>query len=181
MISDRLGDAWDALVHSALPHVDYLALYAARVVVFDKDHQTIDVRPDDPRLPGMGGIAFRHGLPGAVVDVAKGTTVLVGWADGDPSKPYACLWGGGEAVASLTLNALRLNLGGEEGAEPVPKGLSLNAALSGFSAALATYAEAIQGTADTSPGHAVTTAFTGAISALTSALSAALSTTTNVR
>jgi hypothetical protein len=129
----------------------------------------------------MGGIPFRHGLPGAVVGVAKGTTVLVGWSGGNPSQPYACLWAGGEGVASLTLNATTLNLGGEEGAEPPPKGVTLNGALTAFLAALTTYAQAIQGTADTSPGHGVTQTFTTAVATLTSALPGALALNAKVR
>jgi hypothetical protein len=116
-------------VHASLPRIDYLALYQARVVTFDLATLLVDVLPDDPDVPSMSGLQLRLGLPGAVLSLLpQGTTVMVGWSEGDPARPYACLPGGGEHVGAMTLNADALTLGGDTGAEPPVKGTSYRTA-----------------------------------------------------
>jgi len=62
----------------------------------ERDHgdQTLDLLPDDERVRGTGlsRVPIRHGLPGVSVRVVTGSRVLLGFADGDPRKPYASLW-----------------------------------------------------------------------------------------
>lgn len=92
-----------SLVAQATAHIDYFALYVAEVVSQSADGSTVDVQPNDRRLPGMSKVPLRFGLPGIVAKFAPGAYVLVGWDGGDPSKPYAGLWGGGETVTQLQL------------------------------------------------------------------------------
>jgi hypothetical protein len=126
---DRLKESLFALVKAALPRIDYYPLYFGRVVSWhdevtsDGAHvQTVDVQPNDPKLPTMAHVPFRHGLPGVVLKVVPGTSVLVGWENGDPSLNFACLWQGGEHVQKLILNADQIVLGGEDGAQPAVLG-----------------------------------------------------------
>lgn len=128
-------EAFAAMVRSVLPRLDYQACYFAKVVAFNFDRQQVDLVPDDPRFPGMQGIPLR-GFPGAVFDlrdpvtgqVADGITMLVGWEDANPARPFALGFGVGARVPSVTLNADQLFLGGEDGAEPPPKGTTYRAA-----------------------------------------------------
>jgi hypothetical protein len=116
---------FQALMRAAFPRIDYYATYFGKVVAWDFAHQTVDVTPSDPRLPGMSGVPFRHGLPGVMADVASGASVAITWLDGDPSRPIASSWGGSEQVLRLTLNADQIFLGGADGSEPAARGQTL--------------------------------------------------------
>lgn len=132
MALDRLKEAFAAIVRGMVPQVDYFAWYRARVVqqqLLASGASLVDVQPDDPRIPGMKGIPLRLGMPAVSVQIAPGGFVLVGWDGGDPGKPQAALWDGGEAPATkAVINALALFLGGEVGAEATIRGLTYRAA-----------------------------------------------------
>ena len=98
---DRLKTPLQSFVRSVMSRVDYYAMYRAQVVV--QKGNTVDVIPDDTRLPPMSGIPLRHGLPGVSLTVQPGTWVMVSWSGGDPQKPYAQLWEGGETVVTLSI------------------------------------------------------------------------------
>jgi len=57
-----------ALVRAAVPTIDYFALYRAKVV--SQAGQTLDVVPEDPRLPSMGQVPIKLGVPGGEVQVS---------------------------------------------------------------------------------------------------------------
>ena len=116
-------------VRASLPRLNYMTLYQGRLVKHDPVTHLVDVLPDDPDVPGMQGVPYKLGLPGAVLSLLpQGTTVMVGWSGGDPSQPFCCLPGGGEHVGSMTLNADQLTLGGDTGAQPPLKGTSFRTA-----------------------------------------------------
>lgn len=94
MTLDRLKQALERLVQQATRRLDYLAAYPASVLI-DHGDMTVDVQPDDTRLPAMTGIPLRVNLPGAVVKVKKGARLLVQFEGGQPSKPIATLYQGG--------------------------------------------------------------------------------------
>lgn len=124
LFNDRLKRAFYALFKASVPRLDYFGRYRARVIKFDHSSQTVDVIPDDPRIPSMGGVRVRNGIAGLnteMLNIAKDTTLLVGWSGGDPSVPFAESWGGGESVSRATLVADSIVLGGD-GAEPTLKG-----------------------------------------------------------
>jgi hypothetical protein len=146
-----------ALMRAASPRIDYYATYFGKVVSWAPGSQTVDVTPSDPRLPGMAGVPFRHGLPGTVVDVDSGTSVAITWLNGDPSQPIAFLWGGGEHVKQLVLNADQIVLGGD-GAEPAAKGQTLQNYLESLARALAAHTHVSGGAgAPTSPADTTPT------------------------
>lgn len=97
---DALRAIIEGLVGSRL---DRLALYPARVVAQSADRLTLDLQPDDARIPPCAGVPIRHGIPGVTVTVASGSRVLLGYAAGDPMQPYAALWEAG-SVVSLSVN-----------------------------------------------------------------------------
>lgn len=108
-----LAAAINSLVQFATAHVDYFAMYDAKVI--SQSGSTVDVKPVDSRLPGMSKVPLRLGIPGASVQVAPGATLRIGWDRGNPQYPFAALWNGGETVTQETLEATLLNLGGTGG------------------------------------------------------------------
>lgn len=176
---DRMKASLFALVRAALPRVDYYAMYRGKVVTWHEADQTVDITPNDAKIPTMSGVPFRHGLPGVTARIGTGTSVLVGWENGDPQFPFACLWSGGESVARLTMNVGALYLGGETGAEPAIKGQTRNQAEATFLAALTTYIGVIQPIAD--PTGLGSTTMLNAITALQQAASTWLATNVQVK
>ena len=84
------------------PRLDHLALYPCTVVAQRSD-KTLDLQPDDARVPPCGGVPIRHGLPGVTVTVPAGGRVLLGYAGGNPDLPYASLWESG-TVTAISIN-----------------------------------------------------------------------------
>jgi hypothetical protein len=156
----------EAAVRSVLPRYQFNPLCLGRVIKFAAG--AVDVQPDDPDRPTMSSVPVLNGLPGLTIgDIVVGTRIAVGWSESDPSRPYAALWAGGEHVASMTLAADALALGGAELAEPPLKATTTLQALTVLLTALSTYATAIKPTAD--PGGAATAALVGAISSFLAA------------
>ena len=99
----RLLDAFTRLLAPLRRRVDYQALYAARVVAQAGDG-TLELLPDDERVPPCRGVPIRCGLPGVRALVPAGARVLLTYEAGDPRRPVAALWELGE-VTELTVNA----------------------------------------------------------------------------
>jgi hypothetical protein len=90
-VSDRAKAAFEALVRGVLPDLDFLARYPARVVKQNGDG-TLELIPDDARIPGMSKVPIRYGVPGIRATVAPGARVLLGFAGGNRDAPEAELW-----------------------------------------------------------------------------------------
>lgn len=114
-----LAPAITSLVQQATAHIDYFALYDARVV--SQSGSMVDVIPVDSRLPGMSKVPLRLGIPGTTVQVAPGAILRIGWDRGNPQFPFAALWNGDETVTQITVNATMVNLGGSGGDALVKK------------------------------------------------------------
>jgi len=89
--SDRFKRALEAFLLAVFARIDYLALYPAKVVSQNGDG-SVDVQPDDARLPGMTSVPLRFGLPGLELKVTSGARVLIGFENGDPRRPVATAW-----------------------------------------------------------------------------------------
>lgn len=90
LVSDRLRAAIEAVVRALVPPVDALALYEAQVTTWTEATQTADLVPASPASPlpaAMSGVPQRIGPPGTRVVLQPGTRVLVGFTDGDLSRP----------------------------------------------------------------------------------------------
>lgn len=57
---------------------------------------TVDVIPDDPAYPPMSDVPLRMGAPGVRCTLKPGATVLVGWENARPDRPYVGEWLPGE-------------------------------------------------------------------------------------
>lgn len=90
--------------------IDTFALYPARVAQQHADG-TLELAPDDERLPDASKVPIRLGIPGASVKVAAGARVLLGFEAGDRRRPYASLWESG-SVTELKLDATTIVLNG---------------------------------------------------------------------
>lgn len=112
MSSDRIKAGLAAFVGSMLHRIDYFALYPAKVVAQNADG-TLELQPDDTRLPSQSKVPIRLGIPDAAVKVSAGARVLMGFAGGRPEEPIATIWESG-TVTELRLNgqAIKLNGGG---------------------------------------------------------------------
>lgn len=117
MDSDRLKRALSRFVRHTMSGVDYFAHYPAKVVAQAGDF-SLDVIPDDPRLPGMQRVPLRLGVPGVTAKVSPGSRVLVFFEGGAPSAPAASIWQASTltelvitASTKVTVNAPAVNLG----------------------------------------------------------------------
>jgi hypothetical protein len=114
MDTDRIKSGFVAILRGILSKVDYLALYGATVVSQAADG-TLELLPDDERVPGAAKVPIRHGLAGVHVKVPAGARVLMGFENGNASKPFAALW----ELAAFT----ELGLGSESHGQATEKAL----------------------------------------------------------
>ena len=91
------------IVRGLIPETDYLALYPATVIKQDSDG-TLQLKPDSNRVPPLAGVPIRSFAPQVAVEVEQGARVLLGFGGGDPTQPYAALWGSG-TVTLVTIGA----------------------------------------------------------------------------
>lgn len=94
--SDRIKAALEAFITRVMERVRYLPLLPSRVSQQDSDN-TLQVTPDDTKIPGLTGVPIRTFVPGATIKVNQDARVLVGFEGGDPSRPVAFLFQGDAA------------------------------------------------------------------------------------
>lgn len=99
---DDFAAALPPMVRLLTSHVDYFAQYSATVVAQNGDG-SLELKPEDPRLPGMSKIPIRYGIPGVAALVAPGARVLVGFEAGNPAHPIATVWESA-SIISLTFD-----------------------------------------------------------------------------
>jgi hypothetical protein len=109
MSADRIKGGLEAFVRSLLHRVDYFALYPAKVVAQNADG-TLELQPDDTRIPPHSQVPIRLGIPGATVKVVAGGRVLLGFAGGRPDAPIATLWEG-TTVTEIAIAGTTVKLG----------------------------------------------------------------------
>lgn len=109
---ERIQETLRKVIRNATAETAYHCMYSAIVQRQDAEG-LLDLMPDDPEIRGTGTskVPIRHGLPGCQVRVPVGSEVLLGFEDGDPSKPFAALWRKGD-VQSISL---------PDGARPVAR------------------------------------------------------------
>ena len=81
-------------------NIDYAHPWACTVQTQIGD--TVDVKPDNSKLPDLLGIPIRTGVPDVSAKVKIGSRCRVFFDDGDPAKPYVALWDIAE-VESISL------------------------------------------------------------------------------
>lgn len=112
MSQDRIKQPLMSFIKSAFSRIDYYAFYKCKVVSQSADGTKVDLVPEDSRIPNLSSIPLRLGLPGAVSKFVPGAFVMLGWEGGDPRKPYAEAFNGGETVLELTLKGTQIKIEG---------------------------------------------------------------------
>jgi hypothetical protein len=124
---DRTLGAFKAIIQRFVgnwivgPHVDYLASYPSTAVTQNADG-TLEIQPDDSRLPSLSSVPIRYGVPGVSAQIANGGRVLLSFAGGDPAKPIATVW------ESASVTALVFN-GGSQGVARTADAVAWTAAM----------------------------------------------------
>lgn len=100
-----------AIVESVIgPRVDYARTYLARVVEQRADG-TLDLVPVGTTvIPSLTAVPVYYGVPGVSAKIATGARVILTFAAGDPSLPYATVWESA-SVTEVTLKADKVRLG----------------------------------------------------------------------
>jgi hypothetical protein len=170
---DRVKESLFRLFRASAPRAAYNGVY--RGVVVSQGGQTVDLKLDDPRLPGMSALPIQVGLPGATVEVAAGARMLVAFENSDPAKPIAMHWEAARALR-ISLPADLLELGGESLPDAVIKGTTYRTAEAALNTQLQTFlaaAAAGLAAAGAAGSHAAAQpSFIAAGAALTSAVAA---------
>lgn len=100
---DRVKASLVALVRSVFPTVDYMALYSCAVVGQNADN-SLELQPDDERIPGLSNVPIRS-VAGIAVKVSAGSRVAIGFENGDPGKPVALFFEASSVATELTITA----------------------------------------------------------------------------
>lgn len=98
-----VADYLEKIVDHRMAKIDYLALYDAEVKSQSADLTTVDLDVKDPRIGGLQRVPLRNGLAACAQQVANGSKIRLGWDRGDPRRPFAAMWDGGESVTRLKL------------------------------------------------------------------------------
>ena len=109
-MADRVKEALEAFIRRVTSRLDYCALYPARVAKQNSDG-SLELVPDDERLPGLSRVPIRYGLPGARATLEADSRVAIGFENSDPSRPVVVFWEQG-AVSRLELTASEIVLNG---------------------------------------------------------------------
>lgn len=137
----RIRQALEKMIRWVTRDALYLGTYSAEVVRQAADG-TLDLMPHDSRIRSNGfqSVPIRHGLPGvSEVQVVPGETVLLGFDNGAPDKPYAALFYSGNAL-KLAFQVLSFEVGG---ALPVAIAQLVDAALAAHMTAFNTHTHAV--------------------------------------
>jgi hypothetical protein len=108
-LSDRAKAGLTAFIRRVVgldilgPRMDYLGEFPAKVVSQNGDG-TLELQPDDSRLPGYSKVPIRYGVPGITATVSGGARCLLAFAGADPQKPVVVGWeGSGGVLVSLNV------------------------------------------------------------------------------
>jgi hypothetical protein len=104
---DRAKAALDAYVRGVFSRLDYFAGYWCRVVGQNADG-SLELQPDDARLPPLSGMPIRYGVPGVTAKVPAGARCLLEFAGGDPTKPFVATWEPGTVVEIVLAGGTQL-------------------------------------------------------------------------
>lgn len=101
---DPLHAGLSKYIREVTNFVDYHAMYAGKVVL-QRANGTIDVVLDNPKFPPLTSVPIRVPAPGAKINVAPGSRVIIAFDGGVPTEYSALLYdvgNGGKPVARKT-------------------------------------------------------------------------------
>lgn len=94
--SDNAAEPLRAFVRETMRGVELLAVYTGQVAL-QRPNGTLDVYPDDKRLPPLTSVRVRVPVPGAKLRVTAGARCQVVFEGGDVRQPVATLYEPGAA------------------------------------------------------------------------------------
>jgi hypothetical protein len=84
---DRITASLDALIEAKLARLSYFGIWEYTVTSFDEGAQTASLKPTvNQALPPLTGVPIR--LPAMQSKLGSNDSVLIGFANADPTKPY---------------------------------------------------------------------------------------------
>lgn len=132
MMLDRLKARFAAIVRGSVPRLEYYKPYTARVVKQQSDG-SLDIEPEDQKVPPMAFVPLRHGIPGVSVTLQPGSSVVLWFSEGDPARSFCGLWAGSEAtVVAITIKGVTVNIGDSVGADRTFLATPYEAAIEAF-------------------------------------------------
>lgn len=108
--TNRRQDAEKAFVRAAVPELQELAQYEARVVSQNEDG-TLEVVCDDERVGDLSRVPIWLGLPGCSVEVAAGARVKVAFDAAKPEGRFASVWKTDAEALLITIRGVEVHLG----------------------------------------------------------------------
>lgn len=161
---DRIKGPLSRFIDQVTAGVDYFGLYISKVVQQNTD-LTLELHPDDPKVPDHSNVPINHGIPGMTVKVAAGARVLLGFVNGDPTQPYAALWESA-SVTELVLNGTTVKVGADDATEAAIHGDALKSYLDTLVTSLTTFATGLNSGTLVAQGAALVTALGAPLTAL---------------
>ena len=112
-LDESLGDRWwnaiARIVRKVIRPTWFHGAYEYRVTSCDGGYCDVKPAAAGLGLPPISNVPVRVGIPGAIVDVQIGTTVLLAFVNGDPTRPFLAGYegesGGGWLPISTGLDA----------------------------------------------------------------------------
>lgn len=120
--------------------IDYLGAFPCKAIVQNSDG-TLELRPDDSRLPPYKNVPIRYGVPGVSATISPGGRVILEFTGGDPQKPIATVWESA-TVTLLTITSTQIKLGGSA-SQALVLGTSYATHMTALATALQTLSNAI--------------------------------------
>lgn len=76
------------IVRQETKHLDFFAIRGGHVVS-QNDDGTLELKLDDPTMPGMSKVPIAYGIPGVSATVLAGARIHLEFENGSPAKPRA--------------------------------------------------------------------------------------------
>lgn len=104
-MGDKLLGALGRVVRALTRRAFFLGQYEYRVDGGASGYVDLSPVGASIGLPHLANVAMRSGMPGGSGDPATGTTVLVGFINGDPGRPFVCGFEGASGDAAVPTTA----------------------------------------------------------------------------
>jgi len=108
--TDNAAEPLREFIRETMRGTEWYPSFSARVGV-QRGDGTLDVYPDDKRLPSLTGVRIRVPAPGAQLMVPPGTQVTILFENGDPRQRVAVAYGEGNPAVAAALVGDAVDLG----------------------------------------------------------------------
>lgn len=99
-----------SVIREELRPTDFYRVFPGKVIQQRSDG-SLDVMPDDDRLPPLTSVAVRVPIPGAKLTVPAGSRCDVVFENGNPAMPVAGTFGPGSGTRPITFKGAQVDVG----------------------------------------------------------------------